>query len=204
MGKKLDNSNKKVLFSQRLFAFLIDVLVVYLLASLISMPFVDSKKTEKLTNEANELREKYMSGDISIESYSSQFGSLSYKLAWGTGVYSLITIVIEIVYYIVFQLYNGGQTIGKKAMKIKVISDNDSLGMNQMIFRSFLANFILLNIISFVFMLFAPKSIYFYAVSSFEAIQYIIVIISIFMVMYSKDGRTVHDRLTHTRVINVK
>lgn len=205
MGKKVKESDiKKALFTQRLFAFLIDVLIVYVIASFISMPFIDSKESTKLSNEAIEIRDKYMNGELSVNSYVSQFSSISYKIAWNTGVYSLITIVIEILYYIVYQLYNGGQTIGKKIMKTKIVSDIGNLEMNQMIFRSFLANFILLNIISFVFMLFTSKSTYFYAISFFEVIQYIIVFISIFLVMYSNDGRSLHDRFTKTRVISIK
>ncbi len=205
MGKKVKESDiKKALFTQRLFAFLIDVLIVYVIASFISMPFIDSKESTKLSNEAIEIRDKYMNGELSVNSYVSQFSSISYKIAWNTGVYSLITIVIEILYYIVYQLYNGGQTIGKKIMKTKIVSDIGNLEMNQMIFRSFLANFILLNIISFVFMLFTSKSTYFYAISFFEVIQYIIVFISIFLVMYTNDGRSLHDRFTKTRVISIK
>lgn len=205
MKRKTDDSVlKKALFTQRLFAFLIDLLIVYIISSVISMPFINSSKNEKLANEAIEIRDKYMSGDISVESYVEQFGSISYKIAWNSGPYSIAVIVIQILYYVVYQLYNKGQTIGKKLTKIKVVSDIGQLDTNQMIFRSFVANFILLNIITFMFMLFVSKSIYFYGVSIFEVIQYLIIIISMFMVMYSKDGRAIHDRLTHTRVITVK
>jgi uncharacterized RDD family membrane protein YckC len=56
---------------------------------------------------------------------------------------SLITILIEVLYFVVFQLYNGGQTFGKKITKIKVVSESNDLTMNQMIFRSLLSNYIL-------------------------------------------------------------
>ena len=89
-------------------------------------------------------------------------------------------------------------------MNIKLISDTGELFMNQMIYRSLLANFILVDIISFIFMLVSPKSVYFYGVGLSQFIQYVIVFISIFMIMFRKDGCAIHDKLAHTRVIREK
>lgn len=205
MVKKIGEKDKgNAYFSQRLFAFLIDILIVYFVASFISMPFLDTDKTKKLSDDALEIRDKFTSNEIDSNTFLSEYGTITYKIARASGVYSIATILIEILYYVVFQINFEGQTLGKKLMKIKVKSDEGDLFMNQMIFRSFLANFILLDIISFVFMLFIPKSIYMYVTSIFELIQYLIVIISIFMIIYSKDGRSIHDRLTHTRVVRLK
>ena len=99
---------------------------------------------------------------------------LTYTIARKNGFVSLITIVINILYFVVFQLYNKGQTIGKELMKIKVISDTDELTMNQMIFRSFIANSILLDIITFMFMLSNSRMTYFTGIAIFGTIQYTI------------------------------
>ena len=114
---------------------------------------------------------------------------------------SLITIALNILYFVVYQLYNKGQTIGKKLMKIKIISTDGELFMNQMIFRAFIANFILVDLISFLFMLTKSKELYFYGTGIFQFIQYIIVIVSVFMIMFRKDGCSIHDKLVHTKVI---
>jgi uncharacterized RDD family membrane protein YckC len=168
---------------------------------LISTPFINQKETEKLSKQAYDLVEQYENNEVTKTVYINNFSSISYKIARNNGIYSIITILFEIIYYVVLQVKWNGQTIGKKIMKLKVVSENGDLEVNQMIFRTFIANFILLNIISFVLMLFSPKSIYFYVVSSFEFIQYLITFISILMVMYSKKGLSIHDKIAHTMVV---
>ena len=88
----------------------------------------------------------------------------------------------------VFQLYNKGQTIGKQIMKIRVKSDHGELTMNQMIFRAFIANSILLDLITFMFMLSNSRLVYFYGITTFSTLQYSITLISIFMILIRKDG----------------
>lgn len=195
---------EKATLLQRIIAYIIDVLLVSFVASLLVFPFVnDESKIDKLNDEMMEVVEKYQKNEISIKTYATEMESLTYQIAKSNGTVALITLVCEILYFIVFQLYNGGQTIGKKILKIKVISDNGSLTMNQMICRCLIVNSILLEILSFAFMLFASKTVYFYGVATMEMIEYLVLIISAFMIMGSLDGRGVHDRLAHTRVIKL-
>jgi len=200
MAKKLTKGN----FTKRLVAFIIDIMIVYCISSFVSMPFLNQSTSDKLSKQLIEIREKYENKEIESKEFVSQYANLSYKIARTTGIYSIVTIIFEIVYFVVLQLYWNGQTIGKKIMKLKVISLDGELDCNQMIFRSFIANFILLNIISFALMLFSPKDVYFYGIAFFEFIQYSICAISIFMVLYSADGCSIHDKLTHTKVVNAK
>ena len=187
----MKTKNKKAYFVQRLCAFIIDVLLVYIVATLVITPFTNEKETKKLNDEVNQLLEQFTTKEIASNEFADKNIDLTY------------TIVLNILYFVVFQLYNRGQTIGKSLMKIKVVSDTDELTMNQMIFRSFLANSILLDIITFMFMLSNSRMVYFSGIAVFSTIQYTITLISIFMVLMSKDGRAVHDRLVRTRVVRI-
>ena len=199
MAKEL----KKASLVRRLCAYVIDYLIVVILVSLISTPFVDAKKTDKLQKESTEIIEKYQKGEITPNEYLERYSSVYYSLSRSTGIMTFITIIIYIIYFVVFQLYNKGQTIGKKLMKIKVISLDGDLGMNQMIFRAFISNMILLNIINFALITFSPKNIYTGVSAVLSMIQYIIMFISIILAT-TKEGRTIHDRIVHTRVVSAK
>lgn len=199
--KKLNNC--KALFVQRLVAFIIDIVIVSFVASLVTSPFIDVKKSNELSERATNIMQEYVNGETNLKTYTLEYIDVSYKIARNNGALSLVTILFEILYFVVFQIYNCGQTLGKKLMKIKVVSADGELSMNQMIFRSLIANSILLEIISFGAMVIGIKEIYFYFSAIFGLIQYLVVIISLFMVMYRKDGCAVHDKLAHTNVIRI-
>ena len=196
MAKEL----KKGSFIRRIVAYIIDYVILVILISLISSPFVDTAKTKTIEKEANEIIEKYQSGEISSDEYIQRYSSVYYNLSRSTGVVTFFTIIIDVLYFIVFQLYNKGQTVGKVLLKIKVISEDGNLNMNQMIFRALIAYMILSNIINFALITFASKSIYTGVSICISMIQYIVMFISVIMAT-TKDGRTIHDRLTHTRVV---
>ena len=196
MAKEL----KKGSFVRRLGAYIIDYVILVILISLISSPFVDSAKTRTIEKESNEIVEKYQTGEISADEYVQRYTSVYYNLSRTTGVVTFFTIIIDVLYFVVFQLYNKGQTIGKVLLKVKVISDDGNLSMNQMIFRALIAYMILSNIINFALITFASKSIYTGVSICISMIQYIVMFISVIMAT-TKDGRTIHDRLTHTRVV---
>ena len=197
------SEGKKALFIQRFVAFIVDILIVTTVASLISYPFMNSKKNNEYSDQAVELQEKILNNELSTKEYIIEYSDISYKIARENGILALITIFLNVCYFVILQLKMNGQTFGKKLMKIKIVSDQGDLFMNQMILRSMFSNFILMDIISFIFMLFVSKSYYLYGVFAIETIQYILVIISVLMIMFRKDGRSIHDMLFHTRVVRV-
>ncbi len=192
---------KKAYFIQRLIAFLLDMFIVSFVASLITTPFINLDKSEELEKKAFDVIEKLQNQEVDYNEYTNQYMTIYYKLAKLTGVETFVTLLLSVLYFVVYQLKAGGQTLGKKLMKIKVVSKDGELSYNQMIFRTFISNFILINLITFVFMIFSSKDMYFYVSGIFTIIQYVIVVISIIMVMNRKNGEAIHDKIAHTMVI---
>ena len=193
----------KALFVQRLGAFLIDMLIVSFIASFFAVPFVNTDKNDRTDQQIIELMEKYQNQEIVDTDFVTQMSDLYYKSARNSGLVSLISIGVYLLYFVVYQMKKNGQTIGKKFMKIKVVSDTGELTMNQLLFRAFIADFILVEIIAFILMLFASKNSYVYSVFLVNGIQYLIVIVSVFMIMNKNDGRAIHDKIANTTVIRV-
>lgn len=202
MGK--DEKLEKASFFQRLCAYAIDVVLVSLIASLVAMPFLDTVSISKLEDSMAETAEVYLSGEIDEATYLAESAAISYQSGKKYGALTIITILIEILYFIVYQVYNKGQTLGKKLFKIKVESTNDEeVSMNQMIYRTLIIDSILYSFVNLAFVVFAGQNTYFYGMLVFELIQYAVTIICGLMVMFSKSGRGLHDIVSHTRVVRL-
>ncbi len=192
----------KAYFYQRLFAYILDMFIVSMLASILAQPFIDLKATEKLQKEATEIIEKYEKNKISAKTYVYQTIDLNYQIAKTNGIYSLITIAILILYFVVLQFYYKGQTLGKKIMNIAVVKyDRTTLTINDLIFRSLIVNSIFLNMLTFALMVFTSRDIYGYGTIILELIQYGVIIATIFMIAIRKDGRGLHDLVANTIVV---
>lgn len=193
---------EKALFIQRFAAFILDVFIVSMVASMIAYPFLDMNSIDKLSESRAQIVEDYMKQEISIEEYTNESISVSYEMARKQGILSLITIFLNILYFVVFQIKNDGQTIGKKLLKIKVSSnDGNQLTMNQMIFRSLIINSILIDMVNFCVLLFTNQMAYFYGVGILSMIQFTIIAASGFMVMFSEKRQGIHDLIAHTDVV---
>ena len=193
---------EKALFIQRFAAFILDVFIVSMIVSMLAYPFLDLDSIEKLNESSTQIVEDYVSQKIDVNEYMSGSISVSYEMARKQGLLSLITIFLNILYFVVFQIKNDGQTIGKKLLKIKVSSrDGEELTMNQMIFRSLIINSILIDMVSFCLLLFTDEMVYFYGAGILSMIQFIIIVASGFMVMFSEKRQGIHDLIAHTDVV---
>lgn len=194
--------SEKALFVQRLVAFILDIFIVSMIASLVSYPFLDLDSIDKLNEASTQIVDQYMTQKIDIDDYVNESISISYEMARKQGIVSLITIFLNILYFVVFQIKNGGQTIGKKLLKIKIESTvDDKLTMNQMIFRSLIINSIFVDMASFCFLLFTNQEGYFYGAGALSIVQFVIIVISGFMVMFSEKRCGIHDMIAHTNVV---
>lgn len=192
----------KALFIQRFVALILDVVIVSMVASIISYPFLDLDSIQKLSDSSTQVAEDYISGDLKAEEYVSESISISYELAKKQGVVSLITIFLNILYFVVFQIKNNGQTLGKQLLRIKVRSTNgEELTMNQMIFRAMIINSILIDMVSFAILLFTNEYTYFYGVGVLQMIQFGVIAVSAIMIMFNQNRRGIHDLVAHTDVI---
>ena len=202
---KKSPSREKALFIQRLAAFIIDIMLVSTVASLFSVPFIDVEGVNKLNEEATAIVDQYLNQEIDMNDYLSETVSITYQLARKNGIVTIINLFLAILYFVVYQFYQNGQTIGKKLLRIQAISnDEQELTMNQMIFRSLIINSILVEMIVLGFIILASREVYFYGVGIFEGIQYLVMLISVFMVMFREDGRGLHDLIAHTKVVKIE
>ncbi len=192
----------KAYFGQRLAAYIIDIVLVTMVTSIVMLVVPVSDNLEKVENELTEITEERLADKITDEEYIQKSMGPSHDIAYYNVSYTIVDLVAVILYFIVFQFYNNGQTLGKKVMKIRIVkTDGGPLTINDLIFRTFIVNALLANMITLGFTLFANDYVYFYVSMIIEFLQLLAIATIAIMVMYRKDGRGLQDFVAHTKVI---
>lgn len=192
----------KAMFSQRVLAFLIDLVLLSMITSLITMFIPMNDTATKLYEEQNRVLEDYVAGNVPMEEYVNQLIDLGYDISKQTVIISIVGVVISLLYYVVYPCYNNGQTFGKKLMKIKIKKTNDKeLSMNDLLIRSMINNSILVNIITIALVLFLSKDLYLSMSSLLSSVQSLVLIISLIMIAFTKNAQGLHDKIAKTEVV---
>jgi len=118
---------------------------------------------------------------------------------------SIITLVCTLLYFGVIQYFLKGQTIGKRLLKLKVVSSSDKkINILNYTLRSLIVNDVLLNGIGISFLLLTSKAIYTKADNIISVLISIVEATIIFLVLTRDDKRGLHDLLFNTKVISTE
>lgn len=192
----------KALFSQRFVAFMIDLFLVSALTTLVTTFIPTNGTIDKLYDQQTKIIENYTSQKITMEEYVNQLVDISYDIAKQTGIATLVGIAISLLYYVLYVYKTDGQTIGKKMMKIKIKKKNDDqLTMNDLLFRTMILQGTLVSIIGFCTILFLDKDTYLATNSLLNLVQYSILLVSFFLIAFTKEKQGLHDKLVGTIVV---
>lgn len=116
---------------------------------------------------------------------------------------TIITLVCTLLYFGVLQYLLKGQTIGKKILKLKVVSASEkNINIINYLLRSLIVNNVLLNVIGVIFLFFSSKSTYLNVDNILNTIVGLVEAIIIFLVLTREDQRGLHDLLFNTKVIS--
>lgn len=195
----------KNIVMKRFLAYVIDIFLVTFIAFIIIQipvinPYLD--RYEKKYNEYIEIQEKYENKKISEKEYNKESRNLSYTLDKYNFPYTVVTTACLFGYFILFQYYNNGQTLGKKLLKLRVKGYNDKkIGFKNYLIRSLLLNNIIINILMLLCLLITDKSIYYYSTYVISIIQIIFMYANIIVLLFRKDNRGLHDVVSGTLVI---
>ncbi len=198
-----NNKEIKALFSQRFVAFMIDLILVSFITSLVTAIIPTNSSIDKLYDQQVKIVENYTAGKITMQEYVNQLVDINYDIAKQTGIITLVSIAISLLYYVLYVYKNDGQSIGKKMMKIKIQKkDKDKeLTMNDLLFRTMILQGTLVSIIGFCTILFLDKDTYLATNSLLNLIQYSILIISFFLIAFTKERQGLHDMVAKTEVV---
>ena len=171
---------------KRFFAALIDLFLYFLILFLFNLVLVFIYGAESLI--------------ITVLSYI-ETGSPSVLFIEYFVITTIVNTFLGIIYYGVIPYYSNGQTVAKYFYKLVAVNKsllNPSFVQHCLratfIWYSYL-NFILLPLAFFNFSLFTDLT------SGFLIVNGALIIVSFFRIFNRSDARTIHDLVTHTRVL---
>lgn len=136
------------------------------------------------------------------EEYEEKIKNYSYKLSKLSSIQKIISMLCILLYFVVFQYYFNGQTLGKKIMKIQIVSNNEKqLTILNYFIRSLILNELVINIISIICILILNKNNYLIYSQIIYYVTYVLEMTIIFMIMFDKNNRGLHDFASNTKVI---
>lgn len=197
-----DSNFQKPYFLPRLIAYIIDIMLVSIVCTGILFLIPENKNYDKYMQEYKQIQTDLIEEKIDVNEYFNKSIDIVYDIDYSNVLPMIIEVVLIILYFVVFQFYNKGQTFGKKLMKLRVISIRDGdLTINQVAYRALIINSILVNILILGSLLFLGRSYYFYANYVLQLLSIIIVFVTLLMILFRKDGRGLHDVIAGTKVI---
>ena len=201
---------EKPFFFPRLLAYVIDFFVITFAATLVLMAVPANDKYDKYMKEYEKIQTDFLENKISSNEYIEKSKDVVYELDRTNIPALLVQLPLYIGYFMVFQYFNKGQTLGKKIMKLKVVStkrnelEDSKLTINQIAVRTLIIDTIATNLLILGSVLFIGKNYYFYVSTGIQVVTALIVIATLICVLIRKDGRGLHDLVSYTKVVNVK
>ena len=189
---------------KRIIAFVIDIVIVSLVVSLINLlpldPYKD--KYKDAYEKYNEVVQK--STEDEKNDYKDEIIELNYEVYKYRTYSSMFSATALILYFGVLPLVMNGQTLGKKIMKLRVVSNNEKkLNFWKYLIRIVILNNIWLSLIN-VGAVYVVNGVKFYYVTYvISMLSSLIYMLNLIMVMFRKDNRGLHDMVAGTKVILV-
>lgn len=188
---------------KRIFAYIIDIMIISIISTLITSFIPLSSEYQRASDELYITLEDYNNEEITNEEYLEKVNEISYIANRESVSVSIITILIAASYFVILPYYMNGQTLGKKLMKIKVVSSNNKkLNILNYLIRSLFVGSILLNTINVITILFLSKDLYLKTYNITSTIFGAIYLVIFSMILFRKDGMGLHDMIAKTKVIN--
>ncbi len=203
---------EKVTF-KRVAAYIFDLMIVMCIASVFSQidlinPTKDKK--EELSKKYTEISEKYVTAyndgqTEELKSLETEANDIGYEMTKCNVPTSIITIVVTLLYFVAFQYFNKGQTLGMKILRIKVCNDKMQVpSIIQLLSRSLIINSVITSTLSIAILSLCSKSIYLTYGSYIVILDGLLIIGSLFFMMFRSDGKGLHDLFANTNVYSTK
>lgn len=193
-------------FFRRFLAYFIDMIILGIVISFSLMLFSNKNSDNLITlnNEVREINEQLLEKEITSENYIYRYAELNYQIDKMEVIDNILNSLYIILLFVYVPFLLKGQTLGMKLIKIKIVKDNGlEANLNDFLIRSILIYSLGHLFITLAVIYILPSFIYFTISSSLLFLEFLLVFISVFMILYRHDRKGIHDILTRTKVIKI-
>lgn len=202
---------------KRVLAYLFDIMIVSLVASMISNTTINPNYEAILTIE-EEYKEKNKEFEDKINGLNDSDEEETQNLAREIQSYlidhiwkynrclifeNILTLVLLFLYFVVFAYYFGGETMGKRILRLKIVNkDDEKVTFTRLLIRMIVLQGVPITIISMVLPYIVDKNIFFKASTIVNVLSFILMIVIVITTYNGKENRGLHDKLAKTKVIS--
>ena len=154
----------------------------------------DKKITKNEYNKINKNIDKYYMKNYKKEYYNVERNSVCYFI---------IYLIVTLFYFVGFNYYTSGQTLGKKLFRLKIVNsrgEGDKVSLLSYLIRGIFLYQPLYYLVKLIGIFVLNSNNYYQITSIFYDINYYLGFIIILTVMIRMDGRGLHDLASSTRV----
>ena len=198
---------------KRFFAYIVDFVIVLLIAGMFSEIDFINPYLEEYENTTNQYYELLKSEVIDVNSTNetivnsdldNNLNVLAYNLSYYGYYILVITLVVKVLYYVVFAYYNDGKTIGKALFKIKVKkTTNNKLKMTDLLVRSAVGYEMIFELINIILLKLCTMNTYLSTNKIVNSLDSAVMMVIVVMILFRKDNRGLHDIISDTKVVNI-
>lgn len=203
---------------KRVSAYLIDILIIYLIVALFSGIEIlnpTAKEYEKARSEYTTVYNDYtlaiQNGSSELDEIEKQITDINYDLSkYGISII-IIGLAASVLYFVAFEYYNKGQTIGKKILKIRVVTnDNKRPSLGKIAARSIIkynvltGSSIFIGVIVVLLLGLTTKAFFVKYSIIIQSFDMTFACATFLLMLFRKDGKGIHDIISGTQVCKVE
>lgn len=189
---------------KRFVAYIIDVLLVGFIASALASitylnPYYDEylESYDEYSSILEGIDEDNVFDVIKSNNFINEYRDVIRYGSYASG----LSLVCYLLYFVGFQKWNKGQTLGKKLMKIRVVGVNDGVSFWQYLIRTLIVYNLLFNGLNVIFAWCFEENLFFTISIITSIIGYIVTYVCYGLILFRKDGMGLHDKLSKTKVV---
>ena len=190
---------KKII--KRGISYLIDITIVFLIIILLNAVIPKTEEYFNIQSQINSINEDMMKENINFSTYFNEYSHLIYELDKNSILEHMVILIVIHIYFIFIPYLTGGKTLGMYFFHLKVVEKStDKISLMGLWIRNFIWNGIFYYLLLLICLILLKDKIYFISTIILGIIQILLVIISIFMIIYRKDCRGLHDIFSNTKI----